>query len=99
MTSQYRGFSRTAAVSLLAGTLLGRVTKGKPTGCIAHKHSNGVVTELTRFQFPMTCDDEEVAKFSGLEIARILLDSSFRDFAKARYESEQQLIRDRRQRR
>jgi hypothetical protein len=47
----------------------------------------------------MTCDDEEVAKFSGLEIARILLDSSFRDFAKARYESEKQLIRDRRQRR
>jgi hypothetical protein len=77
MTSQYRGFSQYGGCESISETLLGRVTKWKPTGCIAHKHSNGVVTELTRFQFPMTCDDEEVAKFSGLEIARILLDSSF----------------------
>jgi len=26
----------------------------KPTGCIAFKHSNGVISELTRFRFPMT---------------------------------------------
>ena len=36
----------------------------------------------------MKCDDESVAKCFGLEIARLLLDASFRHFAKARYESE-----------
>ena len=55
---------------------------------------NGVITELMRFQFPMTCDDENVAKCFGLEIARMLLDSSYRDFAIARYESEKRLIRE-----
>lgn len=47
-----------------------------------------------RFQFPMNCDDENVAKCLGLEIARILLDSSFRDFAIARYESETRRIQE-----
>jgi hypothetical protein len=42
----------------------------------------------------MTCDDEEDSKCFGLEIARLLLDSSFRDFAMARYESEKRLIRE-----
>jgi len=59
------------------------------TGSIAFKPSNGVITELTRFRFPMT---EDVAPCFGLEIARILLDSSFRDFQMARYESEQRMI-------
>ena len=59
--------------SLSVETLLGRVTHWKPTGCIAHKHRNGVITDLTRFQFPMNRDDENVAKCFGLEIARILL--------------------------
>ena len=52
----------------------------KPTGSIGFKHTNGVITELTRFRFPMTCDDEEVGKCFGLEvIVRLLLDSSFRE--------------------
>lgn len=75
-------------------TLLGQVTKWKPTGCIAHKHRDGSITELMRFQFPRNCDDENVAKCLGLEIARILLDSSFRDFAIARYESETRRIQE-----
>jgi hypothetical protein len=82
----------TAAASRLAEMLLGHVTKWKPTGCIAHKHRNGVITELTRFRFSMNCDDEDVAKCFGLEIARLLLDTSFREFAMARYESEKRLI-------
>jgi len=53
---------------------------------------NGVITELTRFVFPMNCDDKNVAKRFELEIARLLLDVSFRDFAIARYESEKRLI-------
>jgi len=52
----------------------------KPTGSIGLKHTNGVITELTRLRFPMTCAYEEVAKCFGLEeIARLLLDSSFRE--------------------
>ena len=47
----------------------------------------------------MNCDDEEVAKCFGLEIARLLLDASFRDFQIARYESEKRMIMERRQRR
>jgi hypothetical protein len=46
-----------------------------------------------RFQFPMNWYDENVARCSGLEIARILPDSSFRDFAIARYESEKRIIK------
>ena len=40
-----------------------------------------------RFQFPMNCDDENVAKCFALEIARMLLDSSYWDFAIAVYET------------
>jgi len=36
----------------------------------------------------MNCDDKEVAKRFGLEIARLLLDASFREFEIARHESE-----------
>jgi hypothetical protein len=76
----------------ISETLLGRVTQWKPTGCIAYKHSNGVAVELTRFRFPMTFDDENVAKCFGLEIARLLLDSSDQEFVTARYESENRLV-------
>src|ERR1044071_235961 len=41
----------------------------------------------------MTCDDEDVAKCFGLEIARLLLDSSFREFEIARHESEQRMMK------
>jgi len=80
MDEEYRGFKLYGSSEPISETLLGRVTQWKPTGCIAFKHTNGVLTELTRFRFPMNCDDEEVAKCFGLEIARLLLDTSFRDF-------------------
>src|ERR1044071_9098599 len=98
-TSQYRGFNLYGGSDPITETLLGDVTKWKPTGSIAFKHSNGVITELTRFRFPMNRDDEDVAKSFGLEIARLLLDSSFGDFAKTRYKSEKRMVRDSRQRR
>ena len=41
----------------------------------------------------MNCDDEDVAKCFGLEIARLLLDISFREFATARYESEKRMAK------
>ena len=93
MNEQYRGFNLYGGSEPISETLLGRVTQWKPTGCIAHKHRNGVITELTRFQFPMTFDDDAVAKCFGLETAWLLLDASFRDFQIARYESEKRLIK------
>src|SRR5215467_14343597 len=91
-TSQHRGFNLYGGCEPITKTLLGNVTQWKPTGCIAHKHRNGVIAELTRFRFPMNCDDEDVAKCFGLEIARLLLDASFSEFAMARYESEKRNI-------
>lgn len=66
-TAQYRGFNLYGGCEPVSATLLGNVTQWKPTGSIAFKHSNGVITELTRFRFPMNCDDEDVAKCFGLE--------------------------------
>jgi len=48
----------------------------------AHERSYHRANPLS---FPMNCDDEGVAKCFGLEIARLLLDSSVRDFQIARY--------------
>ena len=98
MNEVYRDYTLYGGCEPFSETLFGPVTQWKPTGCIAHKHRNGVITELTRFRFPMNCDDEEVAKCFGLEIARLLLDSSFRDFQIARYESEKRMLREMRRR-
>ena len=99
MNEEYRGFNLYGGSEPVSETLLGRVTQWKPTGCIAFKHTNGVITERTRFRFPMNCDDEEVAKCFGLEIARLLLDSSVRDFHLPRYESEKRMEKEMRRRR
>jgi len=99
MNEEYRGFNLYGGSEPVSETLLGRVTQWKPTGCIAFKQTNGVITELTRFRFPMKCDDEGVAKCFGLEIARLLLDSSLRDFHLARYESEKRMEKEMRRRR
>src|ERR1044071_4445405 len=98
MKDEHRGFKLYGGCEPLSETLLGNVTHWKPTGCIAFKHPNGVISELTGFRFPMNCDDEEVAKCFGLEIARLLLDTSFRDFQIARYESEKRMIQQSRRR-
>ena len=92
MNEQYRGFNLYGDCESFSETLLGQVTQWKPTGCIAYLGHDGSITELTRFQFPMPFDDEPVAKWFGLEIARILLDSSYRDFVIARYESQKRRV-------
>ena len=82
MNEEYRGFIYVGCEQI-AGILPGNLTQWKTTGCIGFKHSNGANSELTRFGFPMTVDDEDVAKCFWPEIARLLLDTSFSDFAKA----------------
>jgi len=51
MNEEYRGFNLYGGSEPISETLLGRVTQWKPTGCIAFKHTNGVITELSRFRF------------------------------------------------
>jgi len=57
----YQRFILYGGCEPFAETLLGNVKQWKPRGCIAFKHANGVISELTRFRFPMNCDDENVA--------------------------------------
>ena len=98
MKTEHCGFQLYGGCEPISATLFGNVTHWKPNGCIAFKHANGVISELTRFRFPMNCDDEDVAKCFGLEIARLLLDSSFRDFQIARYGSEKRMVQQNRRR-
>ena len=93
MNDDYRGFKLYGGCEPITETLLGNVKRWKPTGCIGFKHGNGVISELTRFRSPMTVDDQDVAKCFGLEIARLLLDSSLVEFETARYESEQRMLK------
>ena len=46
----------------------------------------------------MAFDAESVAACFGLELARLVLDACYRDFAIARYESEKKYIREQRAR-
>lgn len=41
----------------------------------------------------MTVNDKAVAAWFGLELARLLVDSDYRDFVIARYETEKQLVK------
>jgi len=94
MTQAYRGFLLYSGASPQSDTLLGRVMRWAPTGSIDHQRGDRSVIELTRFELrSLTFDDEAVAERFGLEIARLLRDSCFRDFAIARYETEKRLIR------
>ena len=43
MNEEYRGFKLYAGRGPVTEPLLGNVSKWKPTGCIAFKHSNGVI--------------------------------------------------------
>ena len=75
-------------------SLLGRVSRWCPTGNIDYVRPAGSLVELTRFQLrSMTFDEQETAELFGLEIARLLVDSCYREFAIARYETEKRLVK------
>ena len=96
MTETYRGFYLCGDAEPKPDTLLGKIAQWIPRGAIDYIRRNNSVVELTRFRFPlMTLDDEVTAKWFGLEIARILLDNNYREFAIARYETENQIVRQR----
>jgi hypothetical protein len=93
MKGQYRGFNLYGSAEPVLERLLGRITQWSPTGSIDYSRRNGSLVELTRFRLPsMTIDDEAVAKRFGLELARLLVDSCYRDLVIARYETEKRHI-------
>jgi len=97
MTEPYRSFHINGGVQPIPETLLGRVTAWYATGSIDFRRPDHSVTELTRFRLPqMKFDDQEVAERFGLELARLFVDSFYRDFVVERYEIEKRRIQEKR---
>ena len=81
MTERYRGFSICGGAAPLPEFLLGRISQWYPTGSIDYVRPARSVVAFTRFQLrSMTFDEQEDAGCFGLEIARPLVDSSYREF-------------------
>ena len=100
MTEPYRTFQISSGSEPVLETLMGRTTGWYATGSIDYRRPDRSVVELTRFRFPgMKFDDEDVAKWFGLELARLIVDSCYRDLVMERYEIEKRRIQKRRQRR
>ena len=94
MMEQYRSFWICGGAEGQKDSLLGLVSHWYPTGSIDYVRPAGSMVELTRFQLrSMTFDEQGTAELFGLEIARLLVDSCYRDFAIARYETEKRLVK------
>jgi hypothetical protein len=94
MTERYRGFNICGGAEPVLEALLGHITHWSPTGSIDYVRPKGSLVELTRFRLPsMTVNDKVVAAWFGLELARLFVDSDYRDFVIARYETEKQLMK------
>ncbi len=94
MMEQYRSFWICGGAEGQKDSLLGLVSRSCPTGSIDYVRPAGSLVELTRFQLrSMTFDEQGTAELFGLEIARLLVDSCYREFAIARYETEKRLVK------
>ena len=99
MTDSYRTFQISGGAEPVLETLLGRINGWYARGDIDYRRPDRSVVELTRFRFPcMKFDDEDVAKWFGLELARLIVDSCYRDLVIKRYEAEKRRIQQRRAR-
>ena len=82
MTESYRTFHIHGGAEAAPEMLLGRTRQWCVTGWIAYVRPNQSVVELTRFRMScMTFDDEKVASWFGLELARLIVDSCYRELA------------------
>jgi hypothetical protein len=91
---QYRGFRICGDAQGVSESLLGRVSNWYPKGNIDYVRPAGSLVEITRFQLrSMTFDEQGTAELFGLEIARLLVDSCYRELAIARYETEKRLLK------
>lgn len=94
MTEPYRTFQISGGTEPIIETLLGHITGWHATGSITYIRSNRSVVELTRFRLScMKFDGEGVAAWFGSELARLVVDSCYRDLVIERYEIEKRRIR------
>ena len=100
MTEHYRTFHINSGVEPIPETLLGRVTAWYATGSVDFRRQDRSVVELARFRLKrMKFDDKDVAECFGLELARLFVDSFYRDFVIQRYEFEKRRVQEKRIRR
>jgi len=100
MTEQYRGFWICGGAEAILASLLGRVSGWYSTGSVDYERPSRSVVELTRLQFrKMMFDEKETAEIFGLEIARLLLDTGYREFEIARDETKKRFTKQQRFRR
>jgi len=94
LNEEYRSFSINGGASPIETTLLGSITEWCPRGAIDYRRRNCSLVELTRFRVPaFPLADEATAERFGLEIARLLVDSCYRDLVIERYETEKRLVK------
>jgi hypothetical protein len=99
MTEPYRTFHISGGGEPLPETLLGRISDWYATGSIDYQRRDRSVVELMRFRLAcMRFDYEEVAEWFGLELARLIVDSCYRDVVIGRYETEKRRIQRKRSR-
>ena len=99
MTEHYRTFQIDGGVQPIPETLLGRITSWYATGTILYKRSDHSLVELARFRLAcMKFDDKDVAERFGLELARLFVDSFYRDLVIQRYETEKRRVQQNRSR-
>jgi hypothetical protein len=100
MISQYKTFLIHSGAEPLSETLLGRTTHWHATATMSYLRPNQSVVELTRFRLScMKFDDQGVAKWFGLELARLVVDSCYRELVAERYENEKRHIQQTRRKR
>jgi hypothetical protein len=93
LNEEYRSFSINGGASPIETTLLGCITEWCPRGAIDYRRRDRSLVELTRFRVPVfPLDDEATAECFGLEIARLLVDSCYRELVIERYETEKRHI-------
>jgi hypothetical protein len=93
MTQSYRTFEIHGGAEPMPKTLLGRTTLWSAAGRIAYIRPDRSVVEITRFRLPgMKFDDEAVARWFGVELARLVVDWCYRELVIERYETEKRRI-------
>lgn len=94
MMDQHRGFWIHGGAEAVMKSLIGNPTGWYPKGSIDYVRSNRSMVELRRFQLrSMTFDDKEAAEIFGLELARLLVDTGYRELEGARYEAEKRAVK------
>lgn len=92
--TEYKTFHIQGGSEPLPETLLGRATQWCPTGGVFYIKPNQSVKELTRFRLAsLKFDDERVARWFGRELARLIVDSCYRELLVELHKTERQPIK------